>query len=826
MKCLLLSDSLLCMRAYKRYNLPKGMRVVQTCTIQSMSTIDEKKQIPADNSFTSLKRALFDKYYSFLNDRQREAVFSVKGPLLVLAGAGSGKTTVLVNRISHIIAFGNAYEDETVPPGGQAYLPHMKDLLETGTREEIGEFLRATAVSPAKPWNVLCITFTNKAAGEFRQRLEAMLGTDASEIWAGTFHSVCVRILRKNIHHIGYDNSFAIYDTDDSKRLITQIMKELNIDTDNLPVKSVIGAISRAKENRVLPEEFFALIKKNDVREKHIAEIYSEYMKQLKKLSALDFDDIILCTTILFEEFPDILESYRKKFDYILVDEYQDTNPLQNQLIESLANRERNVCVVGDDDQSIYSFRGATVKNILEFDKAFPDAKTVKLEQNYRSTGNILAAANAVIANNEGRKGKELWTESDDGEKLHIREVYSQNEEAAYIADSILEKVSFGEKLSSFAVLYRTNAQSAAIESAFTKARIPYRVFGGIRFYERKEVKDLVAYLSLISNRADDMRLRRIINVPKRAIGTATVDAVAQLAESEGVPMFEIIAHAAEYPALRQAVSKLERFYALIAELSDFAADNTLSALVRQVVAKTEYMDMLLSSPEDKDKTEIVEEFVSSALLFEESSPEPTLAAFLEDIALVSDIDGYDENTDAVSLMTVHSAKGLEFPYVFLPGFEDGLFPSSRSLDSRDTEEEERRLAYVAITRAKKELTVIYTKSRVIYGRTEFCTPSRFLKEIPDDLCETESAVRRRRNDFVKAERPAPDTSRRVLATVEEAPRSSTGIPAGSNVVHPVFGKGVVVSSQDMGNDTLLEVEFFSGQVKKLMQNYARLKLI
>ncbi|MBS1333126.1 MAG: ATP-binding domain-containing protein, partial [Clostridiales bacterium] len=469
-----------------------------------------------------------------------------------------------------------------------------------------------------------------------------------------------------------------------------------------------------------------------------------------------------------------------------------------------------------------YSFRGATVRNILEFDEVFPDARVIKLEQNYRSTQNILSAANAVIQNNEGRKGKNLWTESEDGEKLLVKEIYSQTEEAMFIADSILERVAQGEKLSSFAVLYRTNAQSGALESAFTKARIPYRVFGGLRFYERKEIKDIVAYLSLIANPADDMRLTRIINVPKRAIGTATVENVARIAAAEGAPMLEIVRNASDYPALLKASLKLERFYALIADLADFAAEHSLSALVEEVLARTGYLDMLRSSPEDRDKEEIVQEFVSTAKLFEETGESAGLSAFLEDIALVSDTDTYDENAEAVSLMTVHSAKGLEFPYVFLPGFEDGLFPSSRALDNRESEEEERRLAYVAITRAKKALTILYTKSRVIYGRTEFCTPSRFLDEIPDDLLERETA---RPRPVVTNRRPAPDTARRSSTFGSAPERSTLSIAVGSRVLHPVFGEGVVVASQDMGNDTLLEVEFFSGQTKKLMQNYAKLKL-
>ena len=798
-----------------------------------------------EDVYTDKKRALFDKLYAFLNPKQREAVYAVNGPLLVLAGAGSGKTTVLVNRIAHLIHFGNAYEDASVPAGAEKYLPVMDSLLESGTKDEISEFLRAAAVSPARPWNILCITFTNKAAGEFKQRLETMLGPAAKDIWAGTFHSVCVRILRQSIHHIGYDNAFTIYDTDDAKRLVTQLMKEANIDTETLPVKSVLAAISRAKENHVLPARYLAELGAHDVREKHIGEIYDAYQKKLKQLSALDFDDLILYTSVLFDTCPEVLEKYRRQFDYILVDEYQDTNPSQSALVEKLAGSKRNVCVVGDDDQSIYSFRGATIRNILEFDHVFPDARIVKLEQNYRSTQNILSAANAVIENNEGRKGKNLWTESEDGEKILVKEVYSQNEEAMFIADRIMERVAQGEKLSSFAVLYRTNAQSGALESAFTKARIPYRVFGGIRFYERKEVKDIVAYLSLIANHADDMRLMRIINVPKRAIGTSTVEHVARIAAEEGAPMLEIARNASDYPALQRVSFKLEQFYALIADLAEFAAEHSLSALVEEVVARTGYLAMLRDSPEDRDKEEIVQEFVSSAKLFEETSESPGLSAFLEDIALVSDTDNYDADAEAVSMMTVHSAKGLEFPVVYVVGMEEGIFPGSSAQYDQEELEEERRLCYVAMTRAKEKLYMTCASQRMLFGRTSVSEPSRFLEEVPsenadwvgrqaqgasgfgDTSFDEGSSYSTRgygsygqgaaRYDSVMQRRPKSQASQKLAAQKPAAFAPLLQLSSGDQIHHKTFGDGLVISVTPMGGDALLEVAFDTVGTKKLM---------
>ncbi|MDD4125911.1 MAG: UvrD-helicase domain-containing protein, partial [Eubacteriales bacterium] len=542
--------------------------------------------MPNDCAYTLHRKMCLDRLYSGLNPMQREAVCTVRGPLLVLAGAGSGKTTVLVNRIYHIINFGDICSDERPPISVELKTEKMKAAL-NGGKKELENCLKSMAVNPALPESVLCITFTNKAAGEFKQRLEAMLGDSAKAIWAGTFHSICVRILRKYIGLIGFSNSFTIYDADDSKKLITQIMKDLRVDEKILPVKAVAGAISGHKESRVLPEE--ASVNAYDMRSRQTAEIYAEYQKRLKSASALDFDDIILNTLILFEENPEVLDYYRRKFEYILVDEYQDTNPSQNDLVVMLGRGRRNVCVVGDDDQSIYSSRGATVDNILNFARSFHDAKTIKLEQNYRSTKTILTAANAVISNNKGRKGKNLWTSGAEGEKITKRCLYTQNEEADYICGEIMKLHAFGVSLKSIAVLYRMNAVSNSLETAFVKNRLPYKVFGGIRFYERKEIKDIVAYLSIISNKNDNIRLRRIINVPKRQIGNSTVEALAAVAERDGISMLEAAKASSEYPELARSYPRLEKFYALIADLADFAKENSVSALINEVISRTGY---------------------------------------------------------------------------------------------------------------------------------------------------------------------------------------------------------------------------------------------
>lgn len=770
-------------------------------------------------TYTEAKRKLFKRLYRNLNDKQREAVFTVKGPLLVLAGAGSGKTTVLVNRISHIINYGDAYNAVTDAPA-DADLSYMQYLADYGEETQIRDYLRRCAVDNAFPSQVLCVTFTNKAAEEFRARLKASLGDGAGEIWAGTFHSICVRILRKHIHLLDFDNSFTIYDSDDSRKTITACIKKLNLSEDILTPAVLQNEISRIKEKGCTAEEYEQTA--SDFRERHIAAVYTEYAKTLKNASALDFDDIILFTNILFDTHPEVLEKYQNKFEYILVDEYQDTNPSQSLLIQQLAGKKENVCVVGDDDQSIYSFRGATVENILNFDKTFPGAKTVRLEQNYRSTQNILSAANEVISHNSGRKGKTLWTDAGDGEKITLKKLPTQTEEAQYIVNYIDDKVrtrisGYGD----FAVLYRVNAQANAIESALSHAHIPYRIYGGIRFFERKEIKDIIAYLSLIVNPKDDIRARRIINVPARGIGKTTLDGLDAFAAREGISVLEAACRSEEVPGLSRAHQKLNQFCMLIEELREFSASHTLAETVDKVMEKTQYKQFLISGEDGEDKLRNAEEFISSAKLFEETAETPTLQAFLEDISLVSDTDDYDPDQPGVTLMTVHSAKGLEFNTVFLPGFEDGLFPSSRSMAEKKELEEERRLAYVAMTRARKQLIILHTSTRMMYGQTNVNRISRFAEEIPDECIKTDGRV-----SYGMQTRPQKNPAAYAARSTftNSAPKADAPMfPGGTRVRHAFFGEGEIISAEAMGGDVLYEIQFDNGTVKKLLGQYAKL---
>lgn len=784
------------------------------------------------SAYNSLKLALFDKYFSFLNPRQREAVYTTEGPLLVLAGAGSGKTTVIVNRIANIVLFGRAASETAVPDCAEQLLPIMEHALKNGGMAEVRGVLRQCAVEPAFPYRVLCITFTNKAAREFKERLANTLGEQAQDIWAGTFHSVCVRILRRHIDLLGYKNDFAIYDTDDTKKLVTEIIKELGIPESTLPPKAAMNAISRAKERDTDADEAFKEAG-FDRRAQLIARVYEKYQKRLKEANALDFDDIIMLTNRLFESHKDVLNRYREQFEYILVDEYQDTNPSQSHLVALLSGRKRNVCVVGDDDQSIYSFRGATVENILGFDREYSGARIIRLEQNYRSTGNILKAANGIIENNRSRKGKELFTEAGDGEKVHVKRVYTQADEAQFICDTIEKKVALGAKYSDFAVLYRVNALSNSLETALVKNKIPYKIFGGIRFFERREVKDILAYLAVIANTADTVRLRRIINVPKRAIGDATVEKVAEIAGRLNLPMFSVIERADEFKELARASAKLLAFAGLINSLRAFASEHTVSETVARVIEESGYRVMLAEEDDGgREREENVLELVSSAALFEETSESSTLADFLNELALVSDLDNYETDSDTVVLMTVHSAKGLEFPTVFIPGFEEGLFPSSQSAnDGEKGLEEERRLAYVAVTRAKNELYLIHTQTRMLYGRTEMRAISRFGKEIPASACDVK-AVAGTSGGYASARQASyseEDTKSRnnylnnVRASYAKA-ESAAALPVGCRVMHPMFGAGEIVAAQPMGGDVLYEIEFDNGSIKRLMGNFAKLK--
>lgn len=685
--------------------------------------------------------ALRDQYiearFARLNPVQRQAVFATEGPLLILAGAGSGKTTVLVNRIANIIRFGSAHGSRELPRTvTEADLNDLRTAVANG--RDLPRETAYLAVRPARPWNVLAITFTNKAAGELKERLRAMLGdTLGGDVNASTFHSACVRMLRRDAERIGFPKSFTIYDSDDQQRVIKQIYKDLMIDDKFLPVKSAIGQISSYKDKLMSAEEVAAEIPAN-TKAQLISKIYTTYANRLKTAGAMDFDDLIFHTVKLLQNDAEAREYYQNRFRYVVVDEYQDTSAAQFHLVRLLAGGTNNVCVVGDDDQSIYKFRGATIENILNFEKVFAGAKTIRLEQNYRSTANILNAANSVIKNNMGRKGKTLWTESGDGEKIHHYTAINEQDEASHIADIIGEHLREGASLKDHAVLYRMNAQSNPIETYFARAGIPYRIVGGQRFFDRKEVKDINSYLAVIVNPCDDVRLRRIINEPARKIGATTIEKIGELAAGKGVPMMEVIAHVREYPELQRAAAALERFYEMYRELCDLSVSEPLDVFVGDVIAKTGYEAMLKAMKEEGEtRRENLGQLVSSIKTYaDQNGEDATLSGFLEEVALISDLDSYDDDADSVTMMTIHSAKGLEFPYVFVVGMEDGIFPGDMAKYNEEDMEEERRLCYVAITRAKTELYLSTSRTRMIFGQTRRNPPSTFLSEIDPDLLD------------------------------------------------------------------------------------------
>ena len=685
--------------------------------------------------------ALRDQYiearFARLNPVQRQAVFATEGPLLILAGAGSGKTTVLVNRIANIIRFGSAHGSRELPRTvTEADLNDLRTAVANG--RDLPRETAYLAVRPARPWNVLAITFTNKAAGELKERLRAMLGdTLGGDVNASTFHSACVRMLRRDAERIGFPKSFTIYDSDDQQRVIKQIYKDLMIDDKFLPVKSAIGQISSYKDKLMSAEEVAAEIPAN-TKAQLISKIYTTYANRLKTAGAMDFDDLIFHTVKLLQNDAEAREYYQNRFRYVVVDEYQDTSVAQFHLVRLLAGGTNNVCVVGDDDQSIYKFRGATIENILNFEKVFAGAKTIRLEQNYRSTANILNAANSVIKNNMGRKGKTLWTQNGDGEKVHHYTAANEQDEASHLADIIGEHLREGAHLRDHAVLYRMNAQSNPIETYFARAGIPYRIVGGQRFFDRKEVKDINSYLAVIVNPRDDVRLRRIINEPARKIGATTIEKIGELATGKGVPMMEVIAHVREYPELQRAAAALERFYEMYRELCDLSVSEPLDVFVGDVIAKTGYEAMLKAMKEEGEtRRENLGQLVSSIKTYaDQNGEDATLSGFLEEVALISDLDSYDDDADSVTMMTIHSAKGLEFPYVFVVGMEDGIFPGDMAKYNEEDMEEERRLCYVAITRAKKELYLSTSRTRMIFGQTRRNPPSTFLSEIDPDLLD------------------------------------------------------------------------------------------
>ncbi len=794
-----------------------------------------------------LRNSIMEKEFSRMNGRQLEAVFTAKGPLLILAGAGSGKTTVIVNRIASLISWGSAYNSDIFTSELDDCDIELMEKCAAGKMAVTDELRKKLAVYPAKPWQILAITFTNKAAGELKERIMARV-PDSGDIWASTFHSTCAKILRRYGERLGYSSSFTIYDTDDQKRQMKDILKAMNVDEKILSHRSVLAEISRAKDKMKSPED----MKKeavNDNRLITISKAYAVYSERLFSSNAMDFDDLIYNTVRLFSENKDILEYYQNIFRYIMVDEYQDTNKAQYRLINMLADKNKNICIVGDDDQSIYKFRGATIENILSFEKSYPDGKVIRLEQNYRSTKTILDAANSVISNNSERKGKTLWTENVKGEKITVHRAYSERDEAKYIADTIMEQVQKGRKFSDFAVLYRTNAQSNVIEQHMVRSGIPHRIIGGHRFYDREEIKDMTAYLQVINNPSDNVRLRRIINRPKRFIGAATVEKAIEISSVLGESLYFVIRNAADYEPLRRSASKLSAFADMIESLSDFYENESgsLSQLYRKLLEVTEYEEFLKKEKEDSDsRIQNINELLTNIRNYEEDNPETaSLSGFLEDIALISDIDNYDSESDSVVLMTLHSAKGLEFPVVFIPGFEDGIFPGIHSIMNQSELQEERRLAYVGITRAKEKLYIVHAGERMLYGSTTYNALSRFVKEIPAECAEFTPAKKTKAvsssgtskaggvrsaassgrtfldNNFAKANAFANNTYSAKPKAV-----SKTSFSTGDTVKHNVFGKGVIISAVPMANDTLLEIAFDKTGTKKLMANFAKLEKV
>ncbi len=808
--------------------------------------------------YIAARRAVIARRYSRMNPPQREAVLTTQGPLLLLAGAGSGKTTVLINRVDNLLTFGRGSDSDYVPDwASEEDLAFLESFPEKPSPEDWRQARRLCAVEPAVPWSVIAITFTNKAAGELRERLERMCGPAANDIWAATFHSACVRILRRDLERLGlgFTNSFTIYDTDDSRRVIRDILKDMSLDEKEYQPRSVLAIISNAKDEDLSPEAFAARARASrDWRMPKIAEIYAGYTRRLREANALDFDDIILHTVHLLQQSEEVRGYYQKKFRYVLIDEYQDTNHLQYLLARLLAGGYENICVVGDDDQSIYRFRGANIENILSFESQYKGCRTIRLEQNYRSTQNILDAANGVIRNNTGRKGKTLWTDSGRGEPVLIRTVYNESDEANFVAGRILERYGRGGAWKDSAVLYRMNAQSNALEMAMKRNGIPYRIFGGMKFFDRAEVKDMLAYLCVIHNSADDLRLRRIVNIPARGIGAATMDKAQAIAVSQGISLYQVLRSARDYPALKSAAGKLIAFTDMIDQLAGQTEVMELPEFYDLVCQRTGYTLALeqKGDMESRGRLENVQELRSSIVSFLEGEPEDrSLAGFLDTVALYTDLDEADSGDDCVSLMTMHSAKGLEFPDVYVVGLEEGIFPSGRAAGESEEMEEERRLCYVAMTRAKERLTMTTARQRMLYGRTSNNMPSRFLEEIPSETCQWQNkreprpqwdegrefgsfggesfsgyGYGQRSQARREASSPRPYHSsaagRSAVGRTEKAPPAPLlQLAAGDRIRHKSFGEGLVVSLKPMGGDVLMEVAFDQVGTKRLMLKVA-----
>ena len=802
------------------------------------------------SEFLKLRKQYIEKRFSSLNDEQRSAVLTCGGAALVLAGAGSGKTTVIVNRILCLLLFGNAYESDEIRGEVQEEdIEELRALLngaEDIPSDRMNSLLRAGSI---RPWNILAITFTNKAADQLKERIKRAVGPEGGDVFASTFHSACVRFLRRDADRLGWPSNFTIYDTDDTERVLKDIYKTYSLDDKVYPMRWMASRFSSIKDSLTDISDYEASYR-NDYRTGTVVKVYKEYQRRLREAGAFDFDDLIYYTVHLLQDNPDVREYYHNRFRYIMVDEYQDTSKAQYMLVKLLTNDDNNVFVVGDDDQSIYSFRGATITNILNFESDFAPAKVIRLEQNYRSTSNILGSANSVIRNNKGRKGKELWTQQDGGNKVDVHVSDNEHDEVAYISSDIYRHSSIGVPFSAHAVLYRTNAQSAAVESYFARAGIPYKVVGALRFYDRAEIKDILSYLSLVVNPADNLRLKRIINRPSRKIGDATIDRIQEIADGLHVPMIEVIQNCEDYPVLSRSQSALKRFAELYVKLCELYETESLAVFTDKLLDLTGYRNMLVAlGTEGESRLENVNEFISTVKAYEEENPEGDLAAFLEEVSLVSSMDNYDENADRVSLMTIHSAKGLEFDYVYLIGMEDGLFPSDRSRYSEADMEEERRLAYVGMTRAKKELHLIRAETRMLYGQTRRNPPSRFLVEIdPSFTVETGNSARpanyldrdyaganRYSNNFGGSRRGYSQNSASsfggnsgLKSKMSSPPKpritpNETSFKTGDIVEHRMFGRGVILSATPIGGDVLLEINFESCGRKKAMANYAPL---
>lgn len=780
--------------------------------------------------YNTLKRNALTSFFSRTNEMQREAVFQVKGAVLIIAGAGSGKTTVLCNRIANMMRFGNAYhdtEERGLTAEEESFLAAFPTLEKTPENAE--RLAQIISVEPVAPWNILAITFTNKAAGELKQRLISMIGEGAEKINASTFHSACVKILRREIENLGMQSSFTIYDEDDSKRVIKDVMKKLELDEKVFNPKVFKNMISRCKDRMIGPEEYAPMAAASgELMEKRCAEVYTHYQNALRAASAVDFDDIIFLTVKLFEENPEVLRHYRNLYKYIMVDEYQDTNVAQYRLISLLAGDSGNLCVVGDDDQSIYKFRGATIENILSFEKQYPGCRVIRLEQNYRSTENILNAANAVIRNNKQRKDKSLWSDLGKGEKIKCCNFESEIAEARFVADTILDGVKNGKKFTDYALLYRSNSQSRSFENTLARSGVPYTIVGGLRFYDRKEIKDIMSYLAVINNPYDTVRFRRVINEPKRGIGDATVEEIVRISEGLRMSPIEVCREASQFESLSRKAASLKAAANLFDELDELADTLRLDELIDAVAEKSGYIKAMQALGEEGTaRIDNINELKSNALNMLEENPEATLPDFLEQVALVSDLDSYDGELDRVSLMTMHSAKGLEFDTVFLVGAEDNIFPSYRSISDPAEMEEERRLAYVAITRAKRMLYITHTSYRVLYGQTMRNKLSTFVREIPEEFIEKTGERVRTQSTWKKPEKPNYLAQEQAMSAARPAP-AATGIvfAAGDRVKHNVFGQGTVDDAKRMGNDTMLTISFDNGQVKKVMANFARIEKI